>query len=527
MLRIDCVAIPDGDYADLPALVCRNADAFPAKLALRVGAARLDWAGLARGMAATASALAGLGAQPGDVVGILGEPSEGYILAYLGIVAAGGCVAPLPVMAADAALATMIADSGARILAVSAEQAARGAALLRDPRLGHVVCVGLDGAVPGAASLPALAAAAPAAALPDTAPDALFNIIYSSGTTGVPKGIVHDRLFRNRQLRRMREFGQDESKITLVSTAMYSNTTLVAALAALGNGGTLVMMPKFSVPEFLALVADARPTHTTLVPVQIQRILADPGFDAADLSSLISTLVTSSPFATPVKQDMLRRWPGKVFEMYGLTEGGLTSVLDMRAWPDKIGSVGLPSKTADVRIIGPDDREVAPGETGEIVGRSPTMMRGYHGRPELTARALVRLANGLVYLRSGDLGRIDADGFLHVSGRAKDVIISGGYNIYATDLEEALLSDPAVLHAGVIGVPSADWGETPVGFVVLREGAAATGAALRDRTNRLLGKVQRLSAVEVVAALPVNGLGKVVKAELRALWDRQAIGAGA
>lgn len=522
-LWIDPVVIPDDDYADLPSLIRRHADAFPEKPALRVGEVRQNWARLAAAMDATAQALRNLGIGPGDVVAILGEPSAGYLHAFLGTLAAGGAAAPLPVSASDTALATMLADSGAKVLAASSGLAARGAALVAGARPAAVVQVGLDGAAgPHGASLPGMAETAAAGDRPAIAPEALFNIIYSSGTTGTPKGIVHDHLFRNRQLRRMREFGLDESRTTLVSTAMYSNTTLVAALAALGNGGTLVMMPKFTPAGFLDLMADARPTHTTLVPVQIQRILADPAFGGADLSSLISTVVTSSRSPAQMKREMMARWPGRLYEMYGMTEGGLTSSLDLRANPEKIGSVGMPAKAADIRIIGPDDTEVPAGETGEVVGRSPIMMRGYHRQPELTARSLVRLDNGSTYLRTGDLGHFDPDGFLHLSGRTKDVIISGGYNIYASDLEEVLLTDPAVLHASVIGVPSPDWGETPVGYVVLRAGAETGAEALRSRANDQLGKVQRLSEVRIVEALPLNGLGKVIKADLRRLWQDQS-----
>jgi acyl-CoA synthetase (AMP-forming)/AMP-acid ligase II len=182
--------------------------------------------------------------------------------------------------------------------------------------------------------------------------------------------------------------------------------------------------------------------------------------------------------------------------------------------------VGQPAEGHDIRLIDEQDREVPHGESGEVVGRSPGMMTGYHKQPALTRAAEWFDGQGRRYLRTGDVGRFDDDGFLTLHDRRKDLIISGGFNIYPSDLEAVLRPHPAVADVAVVGVPSAEWGETPVAFVVLRAGAAQDAQALRGWANAQLGKTQRLHALRLVAELPRSAIGKVLKRELREAWVR-------
>jgi acyl-CoA synthetase (AMP-forming)/AMP-acid ligase II len=282
-------------------------------------------------------------------------------------------------------------------------------------------------------------------------------------------------------------------------------------------------MRKFDAGRFLALATAHRATHTMLVPVQYKRILAHADFAGSDLSSLELSQSTGAPMDVDMKREILRRWPGRFLEVYGLTEGGVTCFLDARLHPDKLATVGKPGQDGEVFLIDESGRRLPEGQaeaTGEVVGRSPFMMAGYHNRPEATAQIRWHDEQGRVYHRSGDIGRFDADGFLTLLDRIKDVIISGGHNIYAADLEAVLARHEGVLDAAVIGVPSAEWGETPLALVLPRPGARLDAAALRDWVNAQVGKTQRLSAVELRGELPRSALGKLSKKELRApYWN--------
>jgi acyl-CoA synthetase (AMP-forming)/AMP-acid ligase II len=206
-----------------------------------------------------------------------------------------------------------------------------------------------------------------------------------------------------------------------------------------------------------------------------------------------------------------------------MTEGGGTLVLVAHEFPNKLHTVGTPAEGHEIRVVDEQGCEVGRGEVGEIVGWSPmAMMNGYHGRPDATAAAEWHDGAGKRFIRTGDLGSIDADGFFTIVGRRKDVIISGGFNIYPVDLETQLIAHPAVAEAAVVGVPSTRWGETPVAFVVLAPGQTADPEALRAFANARLGNTQRLSDVSLVSALPRSAIGKILKRELRTMYSGPA-----
>jgi acyl-CoA synthetase (AMP-forming)/AMP-acid ligase II len=280
-------------------------------------------------------------------------------------------------------------------------------------------------------------------------------------------------------------------------------------------GGCVVLMPKFEALAYLELAERHRVTHSMLVPVQYQRLMAQPGFERFDLSSFEYKFCTSAPFPCGLKADVLKRWPGGLIEFYGMTEGGGTCILVAHQHPDKLHTVGQPAAGHDIRLIDDSGREVPAGEVGEVVGHSPVMMNGYHGRPESTREAEWYDPQGKRFIRSGDVGRFDADGFLTLLDRKKDMIISGGYNVYPSDLEAVLRQHPGVLDAAVVGLASAQWGETPVALVVRRDDHPIEAQALRQWVNQRVGKTQRLAELHWVDELPRSAIGKVLKRELR------------
>ena len=255
-------------------------------------------------------------------------------------------------------------------------------------------------------------------------------------------------------------------------------------------------------------------THAILVPVQYRRIMELPDFDSFDLSSYVLKSSTSAPFPAWLKADVLKRWPGGLLDAYGMTEGGASTILVAHEFPDKLHTVGRPSPGHIMKIIDEEGRELPQGEVGEIVGHSPVMMNGYHRQDAKTREVEWFDTEGRRYIRHGDVGRFDEDGFLILMDRSKDMIISGGFNIFPTDLEAHLTCQSAVREAAVIGVPSDKWGETPLAVVVLAD-PGADPAAILAQANAHLGKTQRISGIAVIDELPRSPIGKVLKRDLR------------
>jgi acyl-CoA synthetase (AMP-forming)/AMP-acid ligase II len=497
----------DSKFASLDQMVRGWGAERGAAPALSDGNSSLTWGELDALVDRIAARLQADGIGRGDAVAIGGLNSVGYAAAMLGTLRAGGVAALLTTSASPRALADMLADSGARHAFVDAGVAER----LGSPE--GVALIGLEPGI-GAASLEDWAGTARPSRPVELRPEDAFNIIYSSGTTGRPKGIVQSHAMRFQHIRRAHMAGFDGQAIALYATPLYSNTTLVSFVSALAGGGRAIVMPRFDARLYCEIAERERVTHTILVPVQYRRLMDLPEFDRFDLTAFRYKACTSAPFPAELKAEILRRWPGRLVEFYGMTEGGGTCVLQADQFPDKLHTVGQPAEGHDIRLLGEDGCEVAPGEIGEVVGRSPAMMTGYHRQPDKTAEAEWHDRDGRRFIRHGDLARFDEDGFLILVGRAKDLIISGGFNVYPSDLEAELLAEPEVADAAVVGAPSQQWGETPVAFVVLRDSRSDL-EAIRSTVNARLGNSQRISAIHEVDELPRNAIGKVLKRELR------------
>lgn len=323
---------------DLGASIAENAARFGDKPAVIVDDRQVSWAEFGGMVARVSGKLRAEGVGRGDFVGTVSENSLENVVIFCATLAAGACIAPLPFSATPEALTKMVEDSDPALLFASPTYmtVAKG--------LGARAVLDLTTLFDWAADAEPMAPAR-------IEPDDLFNIIYSSGTTGSPKGIVHDHRFRSRQLSRSDAFGLTEDMRMIISTPIYSNTTLFGMLPTLQVGATLVVMPKFSTLGFLRLSQEHRMTHAMLVPVQYMRLMAEPTFGDYDLSSYVCKFSTSAPLPGPLIAKVMERWPGNVIELYGMTEGGLSAALNCAEHPDKWDTVGKPAEDADMRVI--------------------------------------------------------------------------------------------------------------------------------------------------------------------------------
>jgi acyl-CoA synthetase (AMP-forming)/AMP-acid ligase II len=507
-------------FKDLSVSMAENAEATPDLEAVVLGDRALTWAEFDKRQNKVANALIGLGIEPGDKVAALSSTSIEYMEIMFGTLRAGACIVPLSSMAASDSLALMVNNSDAKVFFVS--QSYKD---LIDPITDQLTGlmdggrIAIDFEEDGWVDYASLVDAQPDVnPKVNIGPDLGFNIIYSSGTTGVPKGILHRRSMRFQEYPNGVLGGYGPTSVTVVSTPLYSNTTMAGLLPTVANGGKTVLMSKFDARGFLELSEQHQATHAMLVPVQYQRIMDVEDFADFDLSTFHMKYSTSAPLRAELKRDILDRWAGGITEYYGLTEGGVTCVLFGHLFPDKLHTVGFPIPGCEIKVMSEDGQELPQGEIGELVGRSLAMMDGYYKAEDKTEESSWYDAEGNRYHRSGDMGRYDEDGFIELLDRKKDMIISGGFNVFAIDLEKVLLAHEDVLDATVIGVPSDQWGETPLGLVVAKPGADVD--AIKAWANERLGKGQRISAVELRQDLPRSSIGKVLKRELRApYWE--------
>ncbi len=497
--------ILNSEFGTLPGLVAAYAAERPDHPALIDAEGVLTYGQLNARADRVAAALQRDGAK--HSVSIVSYSRNDYVTVYVGALRAGLAVAPLAPSSLPEQIVAMANDADAALIFLDGDnETALNGVLDQLPRR-----IRLDTPAFEAWLAPEGTQPAPV----NLTPQMPFNIIYSSGTTGTPKGIVQSHAMRWAHMQRANLYGYDRAAITLLSTPLYSNTTLVSLFPTLAGGGTAILMPKFDVVKYLGLAQKYRVTHTMLVPVQYQRIMAHPDFDKYDFSSFRAKFCTSAPFNASLKADILKRWPGKLIEYYGMTEGGGTCILIADEFPTKLHTVGRPAEGHDIRLITEDGRPAKPGEVGEIVGHSGAIMTNYHKQPGKTAEAEWFDETGKRFIRTGDMGRFDEDGFLQLMDRRKDMVISGGFNIYPSDLEAVLRQHGAVFDVAVVGVPSEQWGETPVAFVVKAPGVGIGAPELLAWANAKLGKMQRISAIEFREMLPRSAIGKVLKRELR------------
>jgi fatty-acyl-CoA synthase len=498
----------------------RRARKTPDALAIRYAGRTLTYAGLDDRVRRLARALRGLGTGPGSRVAYLGPNHPAFLETMFATWSAGAIFVPLNMRLAGPELAYQLADCGAALLVYAPEQAAvvadiRGAAgrgpAGRGPGLRHLVALARPAA--GDHDYERLLAGPPTE--PVDLPVSLDDpglIMYTSGTTGRAKGatLTHGNITWNAiNVVVDADFRADE--VALVVAPLFHTAALnMLCLPTMLKGGSVLIESAFDPARVLELIARYRVTSMFGVPAIYDAIAAVPGWADADTSSLRMLLCGGAP----VPDATIRRYTSRgltFIQGYGMTEtspGAL--LLDAEHALAKVGSAGVPHFFTDVRVVGPDGAQAGPGERGEIIVAGPNVMPGYWGQPDASAAVL---AEG--WLHSGDVGTADEDGYVSVVDRIKDVIISGGENIYPAEVENALLSHPAVAECGVIGTPDGRWGEVGRAVVVLRAGESASEADILGFLEGRLARYKIPKSVHFATGLPRTATGKILKKQLR------------
>lgn len=338
-----------------------------------------------------------------------------------------------------------------------------------------------------------------------------YNIIYSSGTTGLPKGIVHTHQIRSWYCTTFSaSYRMNPESVMAHAGSLVFNGAFLTLMPAMFLGCPFILMEQFDPAKLIDLIYEEKVTHIKMVPSQIIAMLHAPNFSFDKLQSLQMLGSVGAPLHFEHKQLIMKELPGRFYELYGLTEGFMT-ILDPYQFEQKPNSVGVPPSFMEMRIERPDGSLCGPHEVGEIVGRGPMTMPGYYKRPDLTANAI---RNGWLY--SGDLGYLDEDGYLYLVDRQKDMIISGGVNVYPRDIEEILVQHPTIREVAVFGVPDDKWGETPMAAVILHEPDTIAAEELQGWVNeRVEARFQKVSQVIIMDDFPRSTAGKTLKRVIR------------
>ena len=501
----------------------RNARRFPRRVGLAFGDTRLTWPQVNERVNRFASALHTRGVSAGDRVAILAQNSHRFLEAYWGLAKLGAIAVPLNFRLTRREMATLLEHSGACVLIAGGEYAEVAAELP-----GVRLVIGLDGGGDADSYESMLADAEADEPELGAGSDDPFAIMYTSGTTGLPKGAVvtHGNLESNVYNQAIADTA-DPADINLVATPLYHMGAVFMGTTYAALGCTQVILERFVAAEVLETIERERVTTCLLVPTMLNMVLNEPSIGERDLASLRLIFYGGSTITRAVLRRAIETIGCGFTQGYGLTETIEATFLtadDHRLDDDpvherRLASAGREAVNAEVRVVDGEGRDLPPGEVGEVLIRSPSVIREYWRAPEATREAIRD-----DWFHTGDLGYRDDDAFLFIVDRKKDMIISGGVNVYPKEVEEVLFAHPSVLEAAVIGVPDDNWGEAVTAVVVTRPGCELTEDELLEHCRAALAGYKKPRSVKFLAELPRNPSGKILKRELRATYGaRQAV----
>jgi long-chain acyl-CoA synthetase len=500
-----------------------------------------------------AEGLNALGYGKDDRIGLFLPNVPHYLAAYYGVLKLGATVVNFSPLYTAEELAAQVADSGTKLLFTLSASALLPTALkvLEQSALERLVVGSIAGALPGAKSLfYRLFRGAEVAKRPEDARIISFSkliandggfagvaidaeedlalIQYTGGTTGTPKGamLTHQNLSANaRQVARLDpDVGQTNDLIlgVLPLFHVFANTCVLNRTVL--TGGEIVMLPRFNAKQAIAELRRTRPRSLPGVPTMFQALLDAPGMQPGDFSSLRYCISGGAPLPRQVKELFESTTGARVIEGYGLSESSGVVSTNPYEGPNKLGTIGQPIAGTRVRLVSREDPALPTpeGEPGEIVVAGPQIMKGYWNRPEADATVFVTDADGVRWLRTGDVGTIDEDGYIRIVDRLKDMIAVGGFKVFPSQIEAVLYRNPAVREALVIGLPDSYHGELPHAYVTLNDDATITGPQLAAWLNTQIGKHERVAEVVVRESLPKTMIGKLSRKDLLAEIQAEA-----
>ena len=474
--------------------------------AVRMDDLVLDYSELREAAGQVTSLLSSAGVAPGDRVAVMLPNVPAFPMAFYGALAAGAVVVPMNPLLKSREVAFYLADSGAKVLFTwysAAGEAGKGAAATGT----RVVTVD----EPDMTSL--LAGLFAVHTRVERADDDDAVILYTSGTTGQPKGaqLTHANLARNAALTAETLIGASPDDVVMGCLPLFHVFGLTCGLnATIAGGGTLTLLPRFDAGQALDIIARDRVTIFEGVPTMYAAMLHHPSGADADASSLRTCVSGGAAMPVEILHGFEKTFGCMILEGYGLSETSPVASFNHPNAERKPGSIGTPVAGVEMRVVGPDGAELPAGEVGEIAIRGHNVMKGYWGKPEATAEAI---PDG--WFRTGDLARVDSDGYYFIVDRKKELIIRGGYNVYPREIEEVLYEHPAVAEAAVVGIAHDELGEEVGAAVALKPGAAATPEELRAFVKERVAAYKYPRQVWLVDELPKGPTGKILRREVR------------
>lgn len=506
----------------LTSTIRRAAQANPTAMATIYRDRQHSWSEFVTRSAKLAGALQKAGMKYGDRVAMLALNSDRYLEYTFGVLWGGGVIVPMNLRWSPTENAYSLDDSGTEIMLVDENFVGIVPAIQEKSSCLKTLIFSGEGESPkGMLSYSAIVEAAEPVEDAGRGGEDLAGIYYTGGTTGFPKGVMlsHRSLFIS-NLSNCREFCMQDGARYLHAAPMFHLADGAASLAVTFAGGTHIIIPSFSPAATLQALQDHGPTHVLLVPTMIQMLVRDPEFDNYDTSSLETIMYGASAISEAVLVEAMSKLPQTKFvQAYGQTE--LSPVATILA-PEyhtlegpnagRLRSCGKAVATCELKVVDEDGNEVPAGTVGHIAVKGPITMLGYWNKPEQTAESL---KDGWVY--TGDGGYLDDEGFLYIADRLKDMIVSGGENVFSAEVEQAVTKHPAVAECATIGIPSDKWGESVHAIVILRPGASATEEDIIKHCHKLIAGYKCPRSVEFrTEPMPLSAAGKVLKKDLRA-----------